>query len=301
MCWPRPAGASATSRSWPPARRSASPWRRGNSWPKSGVQAAVVSMPCWELFAAQPDSLSQGGAGHCAARRRRGGDRHGLGALARRWRHVHRHERLRRLGAGAQAVRALRHHGRPDRGGGQRNWWASPTCNSTTEDYRRARPEGQARAGARRPQRAGQGRQGHRRDATGAPRAGPARIWPSAAPGSSSSRISAGPRAGPIRSTQLQARGRQAGRAARQAGRVRHRLHRRAGGQGGGLAARTATSPCWRTCASTRARRRTIRPSPRSWPSSATSSSATPSPPRIARMPPPMPSRVCCRPMPGRC
>ena len=63
--------------------------------------------------------LSQGGAGLGAAHRRRGGDRHGLGALARRWRHVHRHERLRGLGAGAQAVRALRHHRRPYRGGGK--------------------------------------------------------------------------------------------------------------------------------------------------------------------------------------
>ena len=37
------------------------------------------------------------------------------------------------------------------------------------------------------------------------------------------------------------------------------------------------------------------------WPRSATCSSTTPSRRRIARTPPPTPSRGCCRPTPGRC
>ena len=49
---------------------------------KDGVQAAVVSMPCWELFARAARCLSRGGAGLGAAHRRRGRRRHGLGALA---------------------------------------------------------------------------------------------------------------------------------------------------------------------------------------------------------------------------
>ena len=44
----------ATSRCWRPARRSASRWKRGALLAKDGIEAAVVSMPCWELFAAQP-------------------------------------------------------------------------------------------------------------------------------------------------------------------------------------------------------------------------------------------------------
>ena len=51
---------------------------------KDGIEAAVVSMPCWELFAAQPVAYRAGGAGRRAARRRRGRRRLRLGALARR-------------------------------------------------------------------------------------------------------------------------------------------------------------------------------------------------------------------------
>ena len=36
---------------------------------KDGIEAAVVSMPCWELFAAQPVAYRAGGAGLRAARR----------------------------------------------------------------------------------------------------------------------------------------------------------------------------------------------------------------------------------------
>ena len=46
--------ASATSPSSRPARRSASPWRRASALPRTACRRAVVSMPCWELFAAQP-------------------------------------------------------------------------------------------------------------------------------------------------------------------------------------------------------------------------------------------------------
>ena len=51
---------------------------------KDGIEAAVVSMPCWELFAAQPVAYRAGGAGRRPARRRRSGGRVRLGALARR-------------------------------------------------------------------------------------------------------------------------------------------------------------------------------------------------------------------------
>ncbi len=30
-----------------------SPWRRARRWPAEGIAVAVVSLPCWELFAAQ--------------------------------------------------------------------------------------------------------------------------------------------------------------------------------------------------------------------------------------------------------
>ena len=48
-----------------------------------GVAAAVVSLPCWELFSAAGRSVSYAGAGHRAADRHRGRRRLRLGALAR--------------------------------------------------------------------------------------------------------------------------------------------------------------------------------------------------------------------------
>ena len=40
---------------------------------KDGIEAAVVSMPCWELFARQPVAYRTAVLGDGAARRRRGG------------------------------------------------------------------------------------------------------------------------------------------------------------------------------------------------------------------------------------
>ena len=53
------AGARARrrSRSSPPARRCRSPWRRRSCSPAQGVQARVVSVPCFELFQAAPDDV----------------------------------------------------------------------------------------------------------------------------------------------------------------------------------------------------------------------------------------------------
>ena len=72
-----------------------------------GVPAAVVSLPCWELFAQQDAAWRAARAGHRATARHRGGERLRLGALAGRGRAVHRHGRVRRLGAGRRAVTAI--------------------------------------------------------------------------------------------------------------------------------------------------------------------------------------------------
>ena len=64
-----------------------------------GIAVAVVSLPCWELFAQQDEAYRAQRAGRRAAGRHRGRRRLRLGALAGPRRHVHRHDRLRRLGA----------------------------------------------------------------------------------------------------------------------------------------------------------------------------------------------------------
>ncbi len=57
---------------------------------RDGVPTRVVSMPSWELFAAQPKSVSRPGAATChhRARRDRGREPVRLGALGRRPRHA---------------------------------------------------------------------------------------------------------------------------------------------------------------------------------------------------------------------
>ena len=87
-----------------------------------GVKARVVSMPCWELFDAQPAEyrdavLPPDGD---AAGGRRVGRQAGLGEIHRPQRPVHRHVRLRRLGPGRRAVEAFRLHGRERRGRGEK-------------------------------------------------------------------------------------------------------------------------------------------------------------------------------------
>ena len=108
-CWPRPTVAAATSPSSPPVRRWASPWRRaaaqprtayelrwcrcraGSCSPRNPLPIATRCSAAPPASRSRPPSASAGSAGW-AERRIRG------------------HGRLRRLGAGGQAVRAFRHH-----------------------------------------------------------------------------------------------------------------------------------------------------------------------------------------------
>ena len=87
---------------------------------KDGIEAAVVSMPCWELFAGQPVAYRASGAGR---RRPASAWRRPSSFGWERWlgerRRLRRHGGLRRLGAGSQALRALRHHAGQSRRGGQ--------------------------------------------------------------------------------------------------------------------------------------------------------------------------------------
>ena len=64
---------------------------------KEGIKAAVVSMPCSELFAMQPETYRNAGPWLRPARRRRSGGRVRLGEMARGRGRVHRHARIRCL------------------------------------------------------------------------------------------------------------------------------------------------------------------------------------------------------------
>ena len=91
-------------------------WRRAQLLAARGIAAAVVSMPCWELFEAPDDGLSPRGARQRAARRDRGRRRRSAGSAMSATRgSVHRHARLRRLGAGRR--RSIRHFGFTARSG----------------------------------------------------------------------------------------------------------------------------------------------------------------------------------------
>ncbi len=81
-----------------------------------GIAAAVVSLPCWALFDAQPPGYRAEVLGGSAARCGRSGLDLRLGALCRRWRHSDRHDRVRRLGASGGAFPPFRPH---PRGGGR--------------------------------------------------------------------------------------------------------------------------------------------------------------------------------------
>jgi transketolase len=65
---------------------------------KEGIEAAGVSMPCWELFAAEPVAYRQAVLGAAPARCRRSRRQGRLGAAAWAGRRLHRHGELRRLG-----------------------------------------------------------------------------------------------------------------------------------------------------------------------------------------------------------
>ena len=81
-----------------------------------GIRTAVVSLPCWDLFAAQDAEYRAAGAGPRSARRHRGRLRIRLGPLAGPGRRLHRHDRIRCVGAGGGAIQAFRDH----RGGRRR-------------------------------------------------------------------------------------------------------------------------------------------------------------------------------------
>ena len=67
--------------------------RRPSASPREGVAAAVVSMPCWELFErAGRDATASAVLGRGPARRGRGGRAPRLGPLDRRGRRLHRHD-----------------------------------------------------------------------------------------------------------------------------------------------------------------------------------------------------------------
>jgi transketolase len=78
---------------------------------QDGIGAAVVSMPCWELFEGQ-DAAYRAVLG-AGPRVRSGGGRR-LGPLAGRPGCLRRHAGLRRLGPGGRALSPFRHH-RPGR------------------------------------------------------------------------------------------------------------------------------------------------------------------------------------------
>ncbi len=83
-----------------------------------GKRAAVVSLPSFELFAAQDDAYRAKVLGTGAARRRRGRRALRLGPLARRTLGLRRHDGLWRQRAGRRALCAFRHHARGSGEGG---------------------------------------------------------------------------------------------------------------------------------------------------------------------------------------
>ena len=71
---------------------------------EQGIKAAVVSMPCWELFDAQPEAYRNEVLGTGPARRRRGGFRVRLGEMDRtEWR-LYRHAWIRGFSSGARPI-----------------------------------------------------------------------------------------------------------------------------------------------------------------------------------------------------
>ena len=98
----------------------------------AGTPTAVVSMPSWELFAAQDAAyrVERARRRH-RARGLRSGAALRLGPLARRARRLRRHDRLRRLRAGRGAIPAFRHHAR-----GHRRRGAPPARHPTRERHR---------------------------------------------------------------------------------------------------------------------------------------------------------------------
>ena len=94
---------------------------------KDGIRAAVVSMPCWELFEAQAEEYRTPVLGTAPRVAVEAGGAARLGPLARRALGLCRHERFRRLGPGRGALPAFRHHRREGCGGGPLASIAEPT------------------------------------------------------------------------------------------------------------------------------------------------------------------------------
>ena len=71
---------------------------------EEGIEAAVVSMPCCELFEAQDESYRDAVLGDAPRVARGGRGRIRLGQMAWRERRLCRHARIWRLGAGARPI-----------------------------------------------------------------------------------------------------------------------------------------------------------------------------------------------------
>ena len=83
-----------------------------------GIQTAVVSLPCWELFETQDAGYRASVLGDGVSRRDRGRRRVRLGAMAGTGRCVHWHAGIRCLRASRCAIQIFRDHGGCRRGGG---------------------------------------------------------------------------------------------------------------------------------------------------------------------------------------
>ncbi len=95
-----------------------------------GIKAAVVSLPCWELFAAQDESYRAGVLGGAPRVARRGRRELRLGQMARPGRHLHRPRPFRRIGAVRGRLQGVRHHPRSGGGGGEEEGWVGLLRNS---------------------------------------------------------------------------------------------------------------------------------------------------------------------------
>ena len=107
---------------------------RATSWPRDGIGARVVSMPCWELFDRQPQAYRD--AVLPPSVQARVADRAGvdarLGPLRRRRRRDRRHAHVRRVGAAEDARREVRVHAR--RGGARSRASASRAARDTLKE-----------------------------------------------------------------------------------------------------------------------------------------------------------------------
>ena len=108
--------------SWPPAPRSTSRSRPPTCSPPTACPARVVSMPSWELFAAQDEDYRDAS---CPRRCRRSRSRPAVTMGWERWVDAPVVDRpLRRLGPGRRGAREARDHARGGRRAGARRCWS---------------------------------------------------------------------------------------------------------------------------------------------------------------------------------